>query len=80
MPVLGFFSKKNPELPILQRDLRQRVLIVLGHLGYEKVSIFDEEFISSENSGLAEISEALRAYLQYITTKSTKKCHFMRLL
>ena len=73
-------KKKKTELPLLQSDLRQRGLILLGHLGYEKVSIFHEEFISSENSGLAEISEALRAYLQYITTKSIKKFHIMRLL
>ena len=77
-PDLGFFSKKNPELPLLQSDLRQRGLILLGHLGYEKLSIFHEEFISEEISGLAEISEALRAHLQYITRKSSKKWHFMR--
>ena len=42
-------------------------------LGYEKVSIFYEEFIFAENSGLVEISDALRADLQYSLQKSIKK-------
>ena len=42
-------------------------------LGYEKVSIFYEEFIFEEISGSVEISEGLRAILQYSIQKGLKK-------
>ena len=67
------FAKKKTNICHITITSSQRVFILIRSLGYEKVSNFIKEFIFAEISELVEISHALRAYLQYITTKSIEK-------
>ena len=71
--MIWLFFKKKPNVGHIAMASSQRVFIPINSLRYEKVSNFIKEFIFAEISELVEISDALRAYLQYITTKSIEK-------